>query len=413
MAILDRFFKSKVQKSIEPGGTNHNTYIEGKEALFETKILRLRRFWKPNENVVIFSRDPGSATALSPVMKLLHQNGVGLSIVTDGRAEEVLRRDFPNTKDLTPKGSILHIAEMLENPNLILTDTSASNRGLETFAAATLADVPIVLVEDYYMTGNTYLTRLKEMQPPRSPARICVMDAAARQIIAEKFPDLAERIVITGQPAFDRFSKEKTQEIKERVRSELRLAPADRLIVYIGTGAGQVDELRAAAPHLAHVAQTLQEKTGGGLYVSFRKHLRDNTPDSTYVEILRNAGVPLANDAAISWNDISASADTVMTSWSTSGLDAAFRRIPVVYLNDESVRTPEVGISYPLPPVTLGASVAVYRMDELPARLAPLLDSETGEVRSLKTAMEKHYKTDGKNAERVASVISELLQSNR
>jgi hypothetical protein len=375
------------------------TYIEGHPELFETKVFRISRGQK---NVVAFSRDPGSAAALIPVMQILQKDGIGLSVVTDGRAEELMRKAFPTMQDATST-TPFSLESVIEKPDLILTDTSASERGLETFAAATFTDTPIVLVEDYYTTANNYLARLRDMHPPHMPAYVCVMDEAARDIIVRQFPEIADRVVVTGQPAFDRFAAEDVPAMRDKARKVMGL-PDQILITYMGSP-NQLTEMQTIAPFIEEAVR----KSGKEVMFNFRRHPRDNTPMERYIEAFATKGVSVIDTSLWPTDTVAAASDVIMTNWSTEGVHAAFRRIPVLYVNDDSVRKPPTGITYPLPPVVLGAGLSARSISDIPSLLGSLLDAQSPTVIEMQNAMRQHYKTDGGNAARVAEIVRRAL----
>jgi hypothetical protein len=377
-------------------------FIEGKENLFETRLLCLTPERDKGKNVLIFSRDPGSAQALIPVVKeLVKRENISINVVSDGRAKELFERSFSNALDVTPADTTLGLSSF-PTPDLMLTDTSASERGLEMQGIALFPDVPLVLVEDYYATASPYLRRLHENRATLpKPRRICVMDEAAKKIIEERFPDIGGRIVVTGQPAFDRFAQEQVETIRTSTRERLGLTKEDTLITYMGVASGIKEEMIKTMEQI--------KKGGGNSYFIFRRHPRDNTTDAEYRKCIEDAGVRTLDVAGdLTTDQISAASDLIMTNWSTEGIHAAYRRIPTLYVNDADVRQPPNEIPYPLPQVTLGAGKAVYKLDELGDALGQLLSS-TEEKETMLSNMEAHYKTDGKNALRVLEVIDELI----
>lgn len=385
---------------------SHRTHIEGKDELFETKLFKLS---EGEKHVLVLSRDPGSASALLPVLKLL-KGKVGMSALIDGRAQEAFKKVFPEAQESSPK-SLLALTD--ERPDIILTDSSTSERGIETNVASIFAGTPAILIEDYYGASSGYLDRLKEIQKNSPevvmPLHICVMDEGAREILSRLHPEISERIVVTGQPAFDKFATEDTAAIRERVREELALHPEDALIAWLGI-LDQLHDIERAAPYLA---ETARAHSPGLMYVVYRKHPRDNTPSDAYKGALAVVPTPEAafagtNGYNIPTSDISAAADIVITSSPTSGLEAAMRRIPVVYVNDAMEK--KLQITTGNVPALLGAAVAIASLDELPAALEALLQKDSERAKQVRDAMERHYRADGKNAERVADVLMSVLR---
>ena len=373
-------------------------YIEGRDDLFPTKVFEIQNSFKAEveekKNVLVISRDPGSANALWPVMELLyHDDTIAMKVVMDGRAEEILQDKF-TMKDITPKDTVLEAEQVLGTPDALLIDSSTSERGIEMYATANYPEIPIVLVEDYYTSSRGYLQRLKDRNLPY-PKKICVLDSEAKKLIVKHFPELEERIEVTGQPAFDRLALEDTEGIQTEVRKELGLAPGEKLITFIS--AGTTIEL------IGKLANELK-----GITTKFRLalgvHPRDNTPREVYENLFRGAGIECINADALGINIAGAASDLVILIVSVEGLHAIYRRKPTIHITDPKFTTPQEDLPPP-PPVKLGASVGLDNMDYFAGKAEALLDPESAENTELKKHMEEQYPVDGKNAERVANIL--------
>ncbi len=393
-------------RNLPPKEKKRLAYIEGRDDLFETKVFEIQD--SPGaelprgekKKVLVISRDPGSANALWPVMELLHHDStIAMDAVIDGRAEEILQKKFP-MKDITPKEGALNAEEVLGTPDALHIDPS-TERGIEMYASANYPEVPAVLVEDYYTSSLGYLQRLKERNLPY-PKKICVMDGEAKKLIVKEFPELEDRIEITGQPAFDRFATEDTERIKTEVRKELGLLPNEKLMTFISAGA-RMELIEKLAEEL--------KKLGGKFKLAFGIHPRDNTPAEVYEKIFKDAGVPFINAEQIGINKIGAASDVVVMIVSTEGLNAIYRRKPTLHITDPKFMVPQKDLNPP-PPVTLGASVGLDDMNGFATTMDRLLDPESVENRELKEHMEEHYPVDGKNAERVATILKAELSRN-
>lgn len=375
--------------------------IEGRSDLFETKFLQIGSTARAagQKEVLIATRDPGSANALVPVMKeLMKDQGVHMDVVTDGRAQESIQKQFP-TEDRTSAGLVLESVQTVGTPDVLLMDNS-SEMGLDTFVDATFEEVPKVLVEDYPGASIRFLSALIERKLPL-PEKICVMDSAAKDLILEEFPDLETRVVVTGQPSFDRFASEDAEQVAQDVRGRLGLTDSDKLVSYMST----MDE----PEKIVLMAQTLKDMAGSFTFV-FRRHPRDNTSYETYKKILVDAGIHVLDTDGFTTDEIGAASDVVLTTWSTAGLDGIYRRKPTVHLVDSRFRIEE-NLRLPLPPVKVGASVGVERVEGLARVLPSLLDPESELNTTLQQGMEKEYPADGKNAQRVADVVRDYLET--
>lgn len=396
----EKFFEKL--SSAEPQEQKRMAYIEGRGDLFETKILRIEPTseTEKTKSLLVTTRDPGSGNALLPVLKeLTGDQGLQIDVMTDGRAQEIIQGNL-QTKDITPQGKIGALAadSVTGTPDVILMDRS-SEMGIETYATATFPEVPKILIEDYYGTSIPYLTRLKENDLP-FPEKICVLDQAAKKLILKDFPTLESRVEITGQPAFDRFAQENTEQIAHEVKEKLGLKLTDMLVVYMS----QMDELEK----ISQMAKALKN-VAGNFYFVFRPHPRDNINYEIYKQIFVDAGIRIIDTDEFSTNDIGAASDVVLNFWSTEGLNGIYRRKPTAHITDSNFNIPEY-VSLPLPPVQLGASVGIDRIEEIERVLPQLLDPNSSLNKELREKMEEQYPADGKNAERVANIVRQYLK---
>lgn len=376
-------------------------YIEKRPDLFETKVLRIepeKNYAEKAKNILVIARNPGSGNALLPVVKeLIRKEEIKITAITDGRAEEIFENNF-ETQNITPKTMALEADQVFETPNAILMDVSVGEFGLDTYAFATFPEVPKVLVEDYYTVARGFLSKLAERNLSM-PEKICVMDQGAKDIIVEKFPNLEERIEITGQPSFDKFAEEDTEKISLEIRKKLGLEPTDKIISYMST----TDE----PEKIAQLAEALK-KINNNFYFVFRRHPRDNVSYDTFKQIFVSAGIKILDTDQFTTDEIGAASDIILTTWSTEGLNGIYRRKPTVHIVDNSFRVPE-SLELPLVPVKLGASIGASKMNELVEILPQLMDTGSSLNNSLKEKMEKNYFVDGKNAKRVARVVNNII----
>ncbi|PIR77456.1 MAG: hypothetical protein COU30_02345 [Candidatus Magasanikbacteria bacterium CG10_big_fil_rev_8_21_14_0_10_38_6] len=347
--------------------------------------------------MLVSTRDPGSGNALLPVLKKLSSDqGIQIDVLTDGRAQELIQNNF-QTENITPENMILGSDNVIGTPRVILMDKS-SEMGIDTYVTTTFPDVPRILVEDYYTNTTQYLSALKERNLP-PPEKICVMDNGAKELIIKEFPELEDIIVVTGQPAFDKFINENTEQLAHEVKQKLGLQTTDKLVSFMST----MDE----PEKIKKIAKSLKE-SAGDFYLAFRRHPRDNVSYETFKYILTDAGIKVIDTNQFSTNDIGAASDVVLTTWSTEGLHGIYRRKPTVHIIDRNYRVPE-SINFPLPPVQLGASVGIDTVDKIATVLPQLLDSKSVLNKKLHKNMEEQYPADGKNAERVANVVRQYL----
>ncbi len=372
--------------------------IDGKEReLFETKYLQMKQDQLPEQApyVLVATRDPGSGAALLPVLKEL-QDKVHLTMVTDGRAEESIEKQF-QTHDVMANEQFVFANEAhIKKPDIILLDKS-SNMGIELHLIATYEDVPFVVVEDTY-TNSLPLLRILKERGLRDPDHICVMDAYAKQIITKEFPHLASCIEITGQPSFDRFATEPTENIAKEVRQKLDISEQQRLVSYMST----IDEPEKITL-LAQTLATMENKES--LVIAFRRHPRDNTPYQTFHDIFQQAGIQAIDTTKYTTDQISAASDIVLTTWSTEAIHAMYRGKPTIHIFDDRFRKTPSGSAQEWPPVAMGASLGIDQVEDIANILPTLMNPNNPTYKQIIQGASAVYKPDGKNAARVADVV--------
>lgn len=390
--------------NLSPEDKQRFAYIEGREDLFETKLLTIESDnpGVESKNILIATRDPGSANALIPIIELLQKNGgANFAILTDGRAQSQIQEKF-STKDVTPADSVLEISNLIGIPDLIITDAS-SEPGLETYCESTYYDVPMVLIEDYYTSSAHFLRAIQERNKGdqknlRVPDAICVMDEEAKKLITQDFPELEERIVVTGQPAFDKIANENTEEMKHETRKKLNIPDNTKLMSFMS---------QMERPEMIEaLAQSIQSMSNPPAVI-FRRHPRDNRSYEEYEEIFSRHGVQLLHSDTMTTSEVNAASDLVITGWSTEGLNAIYRGKPTIHITDKKLQEIPEYLSLPLPPVKLGASIGVDSMDNLSEQMNALNDPDSTLASDLQRLAEKYYPKDGKNTERVIKAIRE------
>jgi len=390
-------------ENLSPEEQKRMAYVEG--APFRTSVFEIEKnegetSTEIEKNVVVVSRDPGSANALCPVVELLQkEDNIGIKLVTDGRAQQLFQKKF-KTKDITPEGNILEAAGTLSSPDIALIDSSVGEIGIEMFFSATFPEVPVVLVEDYYTSSVPYLKRLKESNLP-FPKKICVIDEGAKDILVKKFPEVADSIEVTGQPSFDRFAREDTEKIAGDVKKELGIKPEEILVTYMSSAEkNELELIQRLSEELA--------KVGKAFKFTYRRHPRDNTSLEQYEAEIKKRKLDYVRTMDLPTDKIGAASDLVINTISTEGLNAIYRRKPSININDPRFTDPYEDL-IPPPSVRLGASAGIEKIEELADCVKKLLDPESKERKTLDKNMKKNYPLDGKNAKRVEGVLKEVL----
>lgn len=336
------------------------------------------------KTILVCSRDPGSANALLPVLTLLHDQ-VDIYCLVDSFARDIFLQHFATASLRVPQ-SILYADAVIPPPAVVLVDPSSSNRGLEDYAELHFRAAPLVLLEDYYGTANLALAEFARLHV--TPAAICVMDQLAADIVRTKYPALAERITVTGQPAFDAIATENTPKLRLATRQALGVSETDQVVTFFSSA-------HDTAVLVENLTKQIQQLNNPKIKLIVRWHPRTNFSGENFTQF--------------STSELSAASDVVLTTTSVEGLHAIYRRKPVVYCYDAAYVSPRLDL-VPPPPVALGAAFGVQTLSELPKKLSQALSASTHKNSNWHQAMQQHYCLDGNNAKRVIAVIKALLE---
>lgn len=378
-------------------------FLEGSPELFETKLLSVTPSGGPEQQtpstpeLLVLGRDPGGMVSLIPVLEELAKTGCCMRALVDGRAEQNLRARF-SVVDETPAESPLLASDAFGTPNAILAAISVSG-GIEQFASSTYPEVPLVMIEDFYRATFEYLRWARD-HGVAYPAALCVLDEMAKKLLVREFPAIADRITVTGSPAFDRLATEPTEEIAVRVRERLQI-PSGVPFVSFMSALQDAEEI----PLLAEALDALERP----LAISVRKHPRDNTPIADYERAFRRGELLVPETASLTTDEVGAASDLVITSWSTEGLKAIYRRKPSIHYIDASLPNIPANLEVPVPQEGLGASLGATHKEQLPALISQALDPESALRRDLDASMLRWYPVDGKNAQRVSAIVKRFI----
>jgi hypothetical protein len=323
--------------------------IEGRKDLFETRLLEVQQLGDFQSEILVATRDPGSANALSPVVKeLIDQKIASINILSDGKARDIFSKNC-EIEDITPPKTVLE-TDLHINPDVLLIDPS-SEQGIEGYLANTYSEVPMVVVEDYYSSSN-----------------------------------------------------EETEKIQQQVKEKLNLKQEDKLITFMSTCDVSIDQIEEVLRNFPNISCTL---------LAFRKHLRDNASYEEYYSLFDSLGINYLNVEEFSSDEVGAAADLVITTWSTEGLKGIYRRKPTIHLSDSSLLDIPAGLELPSPAVKLGASLGVEKTNHLSVNIQELLDEKSPLRRKLFQNMEHYYPADGKNPARVADQVRMVIESKK
>lgn len=219
----------------------------------------------------------------------------------------------------------------------VVVATSAPRAERAALEMAFAAGVPSLCVVDLYAPFE-----IEWCAAPRFAHRICVLnDAVADRFRKHGAKD--DRLVVTGNPAFDRLGALDIPAARARYRKAHGLAETDRLVVWISQPEPAIHPFSGAAgdPNLPlQIERQLADQFAGEpcVHLLMRLHPSEDRPPA--VEQLRlrysRSDEPL--------DDVLCAADCIVTTSSTVGLEAALIGVPVVQITN-SVFSPDLPLA--------------------------------------------------------------------
>ncbi|MDP3724701.1 MAG: hypothetical protein Q8R11_03670 [bacterium] len=365
--------------------------------------------WKPKENapfILIGARDPGGANALLPVLRSLLQSECQVGVLTDSKAKEMLSTKLPDFFSYHNLDPLRQVASM--RPDAVVVGLTSFQPGIEMTLTANAAidGIPVVWVEDY---PGCIFPHYRDIQtvPWLLPDVLCVANEWAKQRELDANPTFSpEKVIVTGLPNLDRIAHEDRIGTRVRVREELGISPNETLIVYMGIPTeANLETLHALVQALRHFPQV-------PIRLVNRRHPRDTIHQSFYKEILSPFGDQVIDTDTFSTDDIGLSADLVVTTYSTTGIESVYRQIPTLHILIPEIiaKAESSNIEDPIV-VQDGASPCARTKGEI----APLLERFFFDpvLQTTLVSRMRHWTVDGMASKRIAELILQLTQIHR
>jgi hypothetical protein len=186
--------------------------------------------------VVFVAGDPGGANALAPVIEQLKsEKNYFLSVFAYYKAALVFRQKGIDFIELSNTTTAEQVLTMLADtrPNLIVTATSINPFEVENvfIAGGKRLEIPTLSILDFW---SNYTQRFSKDEDDLVylPDKIAVMDElAVSEMEAQGFP--SDRLVITGQPAFDRLFDLRQCLDRKHIRDRLGIGQDSKLILFV------------------------------------------------------------------------------------------------------------------------------------------------------------------------------------
>jgi hypothetical protein len=203
---------------------------------------------KRTKKILLFSRDPGGANTIIPLVEPLKERRYsvklyGKDVALNKYKEYGLKGiDINNIiPTINPEGVLKFIEN--ENPDFVITGTSADDYTEKYIWNATekLNIFSFAILDQWLNYGirfskysvSEYDSYDKDKTYPFLPTKILVLDQYAKnQMIQEGFN--SERIIITGNPYFQRLLQRKNEYIDDNIiRKNFGISKNDILITYV------------------------------------------------------------------------------------------------------------------------------------------------------------------------------------
>jgi len=361
--------------------------------------------------VVAVGGDPGGANALAPVLETLRADGcTEIQAGAYRHALEVWQRRGQPFRTLSEEAAPV----LPERTSLLITSTSVNGLDLEKqyIIAARARGIPTLAVLDYWAN---YRERFDAADGslPALPDLVAVMDERAREDMVAAGID-AERIVVTGQPAFDELARHRaefTQARRDSVREKLGVGSDETLVVFLSQPYSKFygiddshpdfagfDERSVLAALLSALENAAQDD-GRKMTLVVRPHPRE---DPENFAAFRSQHLRLLVTTDGEPRDLVLAADLTTGMNTILLVEACYLGCVVVSLQP-GLRGPD-----PIPTNLLGLSLPIYSEREIAPCIRELL-FDTAARRAMEERI-VHFQPPGDASRRVADLAYKLLQ---
>lgn len=326
--------------------------------------------------------DPGGASAVAPVIEMLHADKqVNVRALAYGQAGPLWKKRGLQYEEIPEDITLKDIADLLvsRNTSLLLTGTSFNSIDLEKkfIKVARQTGLSSLAVLDFW---SNYSQRFSDEngQLVFLPDWIAVMDEMARdEMMEESIP--SKRLVITGQPAFDNLALCRslfTADRRNIIRDGLVGQPHGLLVLFASQPFSElygIDQSNQPGPGfdewqvLEILISALEEIAGQNnrnIALAIRPHPRERGENFVQVKS-RVIDIVVVED--VESRELVMAADLVVGMNSVLLVEACFLGCITVSLQ------PGLNIPDPLPTNKSGYSYAVYEENQAKAVLGRLL----------------------------------------
>ncbi len=376
------------------------------------------------KNIVVVAGDRGGLNAFLPVLPLLLNAGHTITCYFVGVcAEQYSAGDLFLPKGITVKTgnhfaqSVNSLLERLLPLDLLVVCASQSPEGaiagINAINRIYIENCPVLAIEDMYGSMGPILQEIV----PGSIDKICVIDEFARDLLAAQYPNMDERLVVTGGPHFDQVYTDKKSLPGQRTKLRKVMGVNSKELVFLIAGGinGTAELLEIANQGIT--AAKVEDRAK----IIIRSHQRATPEDKRLLTIWHAAHrkdwyIQVDTSVAETTNDLLPGVDFVLSGFSTTNhVGILYEKIGVVYVGTPSFKQDlmeEKKIDVP-PEAKAGAAWYVTTGDEMAHTIHECLLGEESEklLRILRTQIRIRAFNDGKAALRVRDRIEDLLKS--
>ncbi len=342
-------------------------------------------------------RDTGSVNACLPVIQILKEVGVPVSVYAEAAAQVFL-------KDKVIFVSESRLDHLLDTTKLVVATTAhkGGNRRVDLIQKAKSRNLPVILVEDMWAGHSAFNGNVL-------PDGVCVMDEFAKSLILQSWPNYPESHVhITGSPVFDNYAGFQKETARRKLRKVFSLSQNWPTVFFAGQVWGMPQAIKMFIEALNdfdypfyliltdHPSVVLSEATEEfkRIYLEYRNELGK----------LRVGKVVDPN--GLTSREIMAGSDIVVGMYSSMTVEACYLRKPVLIIwSSEIGQSLSDALNNRLnewPITSFGASLKAESVNEIKNCLGRII---VDDAEDMKSAQEKHFKTDGLNGRRMAEAI--------
>ena len=355
-----------------------------------------------SKKIVAVCGDPGGAAAIAPVLKLL-ESKCNLTTFAYNAGEKILDSSRVNFAKIPETANESWIKEQIDGVDIIFTATSVNEKEWEKKFIKIANDqrIPTLAILDFW---SSYGVRFDDGDGNLAylPRKIAVMDSSAAQEV-EKLGFSRESVVVTGQPALGELAKKK-QNFSNR-RSQYKISDQDLMVIFpsqplesfCGDFYGFTE--KTVLPELINSLENAQRDTDQKVHLVILPHPRENQEDYKHYT---SSSVKIHLSESGGGHDYVLSADLVVGMNTMLLFESCYLGKPTVSLQ------PGLTQADSLPCNKWGASLAIYKKEEIASQLIPLVVNKIERQQLKERAISKCPPLVEDAAEKVVSLIENM-----